>query len=276
MGVYMNIVFYSRYVGREGCCRIEDTGGGGYSFFGKVLVDHGYDINSCYDEITKKTLENYEILVITKPSNGSFSGKEIQVITEFVQKGGSLLLLHDEHGDYGNKTNLNDLSTNFGITFDDGLIGDCKDFKSGWLTRPIIHKFTNHPITKGVEKIWYWGCGVTGGTPIAKVCEKGITKNRAVIAATEYGCGRVVCIGSPWLFINDERYYSPCYYDEFQLGSNIINWLGGKPFIPMRRLPFRHLWIKIEAFSRMHPDMITVLSLILAIYGAIITIIQFI
>ncbi|KAF5436126.1 hypothetical protein C5S35_09500, partial [Candidatus Methanophagaceae archaeon] len=173
--VYMKILFYSRYVERGKGCRIEDTGGKGYSIFGDKLVKkHGCKINSCYDEITKKTLENYEILVIAKPSNSRFSkNKEIPVITDFVQNGGGLFLLHDEPGDYGNKTNLNDLSREFGITFDEGLIGDCKDFKSGWLTRPIIHEFENHPITKGVKKIWYWGCGVTGETPTAKVCEMG-------------------------------------------------------------------------------------------------------
>lgn len=273
----MNILFYSRHVGRGQGCRIEDTGGGGYSLFGKVLVDHGFNTSSCYYEITKEALENCNILIIAKPSNSKFSKEiEIPVITEFVKNGGGLFLLHDEPGDYGNKTNLNDLSRVFKITFDDGLIGGCKDFKSGWLTRPIIHEFTNHPITEGVKNIWYWGCGVTGGSPIAQVCEMGITKNKAVvIAATEYKDGRVVCIGSPWLFINDERYYSPHYYDEFQLGLNIINWLGEKQNIQIKRFPFRNRWVKYKAFSRMHPDMITFISLLLALYGTFITIIQF-
>ena len=278
----MKILFYSRYVERGKGCRIEDTGGKGYSIFGDKLVKkHGCKINSCYDEITKKTLENYEILVIAKPSNSRFSkNKEIPVITDFVQNGGGLFLLHDEPGDYGNKTNLNDLSREFGITFDEGLIGDCKDFKSGWLTRPIIHEFENHPITKGVKKIWYWGCGVTGETPTAKVCEMGITKNKAVIAATEYGSGRVVCIGSPWLFCNDERYYSPYYYDEFQLGLNIISWLGKESSpMPMERWPnhsFWHCWIRLKALIRSHPDMfewvtffLAIVALLLAICGLI-------
>ena len=265
----MNILFYSRHIGRGNGCRIEDTGGKGYSYFGKVLRDYGYCTDSHYDEIKKEILANYEILIIARPFNSKFSKKnEIPVITEFVQNGGGLFLLHDEPGDYGNKTNLNDISIKFGITFDEGLIGGCKDFKSGWLTRPIIHEFADHPITKGVKNIWYWGCGVTGGTPIAKVCKRGITREKAVIAATECeGGGRVVCIGSPWLFGNDERYYSPYYYDAFQLGLNIINWLGGEQFIQMKRLPFRNYWIKLKAFSRMHPDMVALMGLILAIIG---------
>lgn len=270
----MNILFYSRHVGQGHGCRIEDTGGGGYSFFGEVLVKHEHNISSCYDEITKKALNNCKILIIAKPFATRFSKEtEIPVIKDFIKNGGGLFLLHNETGDYGNKTNLNDLSEIFGITFDDGLIGNHDDFKSGWLTRPTINEFKKHPITKGVKNIWYWGCGVTGGTPIAGVCDIDATKNKVAIAATEYENGKVVCIGSPWLFINDERYYSPYYYDEFQLGLNIISWLGGEQNVRMKRFPFRNRWIKYKAFSRMHPDFIMFISLILAFYGILMTII---
>jgi hypothetical protein len=285
----MNILFYSRYVERGKGCRIEYTGGKGYSFFGKELMNQGCEINSCYDKIEAGTLKSYEILVIARPSNNRFSRGEIYEILKFVREGGGLFLLHDEPGDYGNKTNLNDISTNFGIRFNEGLIGGCDDFKSGWLTRPVIHRFTKHPITKGVEKIWYWGCGVTGGTPIANVCEKGITKNKAVIAATECGSGKVVCIGSPWLFCNDERYYSPYYYDEFQLGLNIINWLGEKKSpMQIKRWSFRYSplcrrWIRAKAYIRRHPDffewltfILAIAALILALFGLIPPISQFI
>ncbi|MEA3281611.1 MAG: hypothetical protein U9Q68_03485, partial [Euryarchaeota archaeon] len=157
----MKILFHSRYVERGKGCRIEDTGGKGYSFFREELVGYGYVINSCYDPIEAGTLKPYGILVIARPSNHIFSGAEIYEVSKFVQKGGGLFLVHDEPGDYGNKTNLNAISSVFGIKFDEGLIGGCGDFKSGWLTRPVIRIFTEHPITKGVEKIWYWGCGVT-------------------------------------------------------------------------------------------------------------------
>ena len=278
----MKILFHSRYVERGKGCRIEYTGGKGYSFFRDELVRHGCEINSCYDPIEAGTLKPYEILVIARPSNNKFSGVEIKEVLNFVQGGGGLFLLHDEPGDYGNKTNLNDISKNFGIRFDEGLIGGCDDFKSGWLTRPVIRIFTEHPITKGVEKIWYWGCGVTGGVSIIPVCEKGITKDKAGIAsATEWGRGKVVCIGSPWLFCNDERYYSPYYYDEFQLGLNIISWLGGKES-PMQmkkewlRNPFWRWWMRIKAVIRRYPDLLegivfilAILALILAIWGLI-------
>ena len=288
----MKILFHSRYVERGMGCRIEYTGGKGYSFFRDELVRHGCVINSCYDQIEAGTLKLYEILVIARPSNRIFSGAEIKEVLNFVEGGGGLFLLHDDPGDYGNKTNLNAISGKFGINFDEGLIGGCDDFKSGWLTRPVIHIFTKHPITKGVEKIWYWGCGVTGGTPIANVCEKGITKNTAVmavIAATEWKGGKVVCIGSPWLFCNDERYYSPYYYDEFQLGLNIISWLGEKesPMQMKKGWLFRHplwrRWIRAKAVIRRHPDMfewitfiLAILALLLALCGLIPPLIQFI
>ena len=278
----MKILFYSRYVERGKGCRIEYTGGKGYSFFREELVRHGCEVSRCYDQIEAGTLKPYEILVIAKPSNNKFLGKEIKDILNFVQDGGGLFLLHDEPGDYGNNTNLNDISRKFGIEFDEGLIGGCDDFKSGWLTRPVIHIFTEHPITKGVEKIWYWGCGVTGGVSIIPVCERGITKDNVGIAsATECGHGKVVCIGSPWLFCNDERYYSPHYYDEFQLGLNIISWLGGKES-PMQmkkewlRNPFWRWWMRIKAVIRRHPDLLegivfilAIIALILAIWGLI-------
>ena len=114
----MNILFYSRHVGQGHGCRIEDTGGGGYSFFGEVLVDHGHNISSCYDEITKEALENCKILIIAKPFDSRFSKEtEIPMIKKFIQEGGGLFLLHNETGDYGNKTNLNDLSKEFEIEF---------------------------------------------------------------------------------------------------------------------------------------------------------------
>ena len=267
----MKILFHSRYVERGKGCRIEDTGGKGYSFFREELVRHGCEVNSCYDPIGAGTLRPYGILVIARPSNSNFSKAEIREVSEFVRKGGGLFLLHDDPGDYGNKTNLNEISGKFGITFDEGLIGGCVDFKSGWLTRPVIRIFAEHPITRGVEKIWYWGCGVTGGVSIRSVCEKGITNDKVrIAAATEWWRGKVVCIGSPWLFCNDERYYSPYYYDEFQLGLNIISWLGGKE-PPMQikkewlRNPFWSWWMYRKAFIRRHPDLLEGITFILAI-----------
>jgi hypothetical protein len=258
----MNILFYTRHVLPGKGCRIEDTGGGGYSRFCHLLKGLGHHVTSQYGLITRSLLTEQQVVVIPRPCS-EFDAAEVTRIGEYVENGGGVLLMHHEHGDRGNGTNLNTLSRRFGIRFNNDLVGGCErfSFRSGWLTRPVIHDLDRaHPIVQGVSRIWYWGCSIKGGTRVASVCPRGVSPGKVVISAKEgigQGKGRVLCIGSSTLLINDEASYSPYYRDEFRLGINAIYWLGKQPVlgksIAISKIWFvRRPWLRLKGWVRSH------------------------
>ncbi|MDD4653532.1 MAG: hypothetical protein PHQ34_15020, partial [Methanothrix sp.] len=67
------------------------------------------------DRITDEILNNYDILIIKTPS--AYQPSEIEAIVRFVDNGGGLFLIGDHTNFAGIGTNLNQLSSRFGIEF---------------------------------------------------------------------------------------------------------------------------------------------------------------
>lgn len=106
-------------------------------------------------EISAGQLAKCDLLFIHIPS-AQFSSKEVESITDYLQKGGAMFLVMDE--DYWatlEQTNVNDLITPFGIQYG----SDSPDTLSGGYTKAGL--ITNEPL-----KITYHGGRiVNGGTP---------------------------------------------------------------------------------------------------------------
>ncbi|WP_371803010.1 Gldg family protein [Candidatus Lokiarchaeum ossiferum] len=97
-------------------------------------------------------LEKYRMVVIGGPRESQFSEMEIKVLVEFVKKGGSLLIVHDEGGDYGANTNLSALTHHFGFEFSNNIVFDSMNFQ-GKQTRVIVKDFEAHPTTRNLDGI---------------------------------------------------------------------------------------------------------------------------
>ena len=93
------------------------------SFF-ELLQSKGYNIHltNSNQKLADLDFENMRTLLIGVPQNGFYFQEEINSILNFVRNGGSLLIFHRYGGDLLQKTNLNDLTSHFGIYFENTIV----------------------------------------------------------------------------------------------------------------------------------------------------------
>lgn len=106
------------------------TANGRYSAFAKLLRRDGYQIERLQKRFSAETLDGIDIVVIANPINkrnqknwtlptpSAFSKKEIHVLHDWVENGGSLLLIADHMPFPGG---AGDLASSFGIHFSNGF-----------------------------------------------------------------------------------------------------------------------------------------------------------
>ncbi|MHA1820797.1 MAG: Gldg family protein [Promethearchaeota archaeon] len=102
-------------------------------------------------EITEEKLAPYKLLIIGNP-RAQYTIEEINVILEFVKKGGRLLIFSDEGGDISNKTNLNGITRHLGFEILPNLVFDNSE-NAGKVIWPVFGRFYSHPITAKLSKI---------------------------------------------------------------------------------------------------------------------------
>ncbi|MFW9950941.1 MAG: hypothetical protein ACFFKA_12560, partial [Candidatus Thorarchaeota archaeon] len=114
---------------------IEDPG---FTEFIEFLLNSGLKLGKIEAGISYGKLSGYNIFIIGVSYAGSyFSDEEVNDIIKYVDDGGSLLIINDRGGDYENKSNLNEVSKNFGIKFNPDQLYDNEAFSKD-NSRPII------------------------------------------------------------------------------------------------------------------------------------------
>jgi len=199
------------------------------------------------DEVTADFLQDIDIFVLTS-INKSFSPNEKHVIWEFVEKGGSLLVLGDHTNVGGIQEPLNDLLSPVEISFrfDSALP---LDSKFNWLT---CYQFMHHPITYNIKNFDEIQISVGASLNISlnsipiiigryALSDTGDPLNKDIsylgdykynqgeqlgdvilAAATFYGEGRVVVFGDTSTFQNSALPYS------YSFIHNVILWLDSE------------------------------------------------
>jgi len=207
----------------------------GYTYFRDFLELSGFEVESLKEgPITLSKLRAYSVLVLPLPRK-PFLKEEVAAIISFVEGGGGLFIIGDCGGDQFWGSNINNLSSVFGITFNSDII------KSP-MEPIVIAQFKPHPVTIGVKQIVCqtgsslsiarnalglatandeaWADKLTGRLGIPEPGEaKG--RNVTVLAVSNFGLGRVVCLGSSTLFSD-----SHLLNDHKKLGLNILRWLS--------------------------------------------------
>lgn len=130
----------------------------GYDAFGRLLERDGYVVRSAETEIDESLLAQCGILVISNalfggrgepwvlPAHSAFSTEEIQVLTEWVVDGGSLLLIADHMPLPGAAA---DLAAAFGIVFYNGFAMSSVDQNSTFVLSRGAGTLMDHAITRG-------------------------------------------------------------------------------------------------------------------------------
>ncbi|MHA1836147.1 MAG: hypothetical protein ACTSYQ_04400 [Candidatus Odinarchaeia archaeon] len=155
--------------------------------------------------ITLNKIKKYDIFIIAGPDMSKFRDSEIQDIIEYVSQGGKLILMSDAGGDKGHMTNLNKISTVFGVEFNANQVIDSK-VNRGIETVPVISNIKKHKITDGVSSISYrTGCSlkVKGDAEILiRSNQTSEPPNAPLMAVSYYKKGVVICLGTYELFRN--------------------------------------------------------------------------
>ncbi|MFX0059590.1 MAG: hypothetical protein ACFE85_15710 [Candidatus Hodarchaeota archaeon] len=195
--------------------------------------------------LTKKVLDNVDILVIGNPIDDYFSNIEIKEIVDFVRNGGGTLLISEYGADYLQKTNLNDISaTHFGIHFEKNIVKrSTKDDQNSSSIVKIYNSF-NHEITNSLREIVIGGsCSLfldKEAEALLKVVRKNVwteifngstnkwikdqEQEQIIAACTEFGQGKVVAFGDIDIFCNGSN-FGINSFDNQKLIENTVNWL---------------------------------------------------
>lgn len=216
------LVFFDQTQNERG--RLDST----YSELGKLLKDNDYDVEP-YTEfmILPKNLENCAVLVLGCPNSSKLRQAEIDALKKFVRNGGGLFLLSLSGGDRGLMNNMSSISEAFGIEFENTAIKDDRN-NAGLPTMPLIKEFTGHPITNDIKDILVpSACSLKvteKATIVAKTADTADPPSKPIIAAAEFGKGKVVCSGSYEVFRRGGGLKHP---GNVQFAVNAFLWLSG-------------------------------------------------
>jgi len=239
------------------------TAGGRYKPFADLVANDGYRVSSNREKFTRPALEKCEILVIanamgpdgtddTAAAKSAFTETECDAVRDWVNDGGSLLLITD-HQPFGDAAES--LSKRFGVEMSKGMTRDPENSERD---RPAQILFTraknllgDHPITRGrdeserLNRIKTFAGqslkGPAGSTAILKLAETATddvgdkevsAAGRAQGVALRYGKGRVVVLGeaaelSAQLLGLEKFGMNVPGLDNRQMALNLMHWLSG-------------------------------------------------
>lgn len=202
-----------------------------------------YTVINSAGKINDKLLENADLLILGCPVNHYLLGDEIKNIVDFVMSGGSLLVASEYGGDSVQKTNLNDLTSYFGIYFENTAVRTKKE-ETGSTSLPMITEIIEHELTKNIKKIVLggtcslrtakdaFGVFLTGKDTWIEIYDnlnntwiKNEDVNVPIIAITTYGQGRVVAIGDIDIFAGNPE-FGLNTLDNKKVIMNVFNWFS--------------------------------------------------
>jgi len=222
-----------------------------FNEFTHFLFTSGYKlgkIQAGFDSLKK--LEGYDAIIISTPNNQRIQSNEIEIIEKYVKNGGSLLVLSSMGGDYSNKTNLNELTHQFGFEFASDEVNDSMNYIN-LQRRPILINFTPHVVTEQVKKIVYSSaCSIRvldfiddTDIKIEVVVKSGINcwhrkfeaddnewieedySKMPLMVVIEYFKGKVIGFGNLSMFSSLGREYGFSAFDNDIIIANILQWL---------------------------------------------------
>jgi hypothetical protein len=199
-----------------------------YSILRDSLRSEGLEVEVYNDfPISEKSLK-CDVFVFACPDGSKLGKNEIDAITNFVEKGGGLLIIGNAGGDRGLRTNMNEILNQFGIEMFSDQVKDEANNEFNMPTHPVINDVKDHPIGNGVaEIVIVAGCSVRGSSNmqgVAYTSPAAEPPNTPILVAGEYKQGRVVAVGSYRLFSNYGAGLSLRNNRTFAM--NMFRWLG--------------------------------------------------
>ncbi|MFQ5441307.1 MAG: DUF4350 domain-containing protein [Thermodesulfobacteriota bacterium] len=202
-----------------------------YSKFYKMIKKSGASMAVNKKALTPGSLSEFDAYVVAGPSK-DFSPGELTELREFVNDGGSLLVLLHISGPVAR------LTEQFGIVVSNFVISEHLNTIKNKSQDFHVRDFSPHPVTRGLKEIAVfgtWGLMTEkGGAVVAKTSEKAwadLNRNRdfdkdepeqsfGIIGVSEYGEGKVVVVADDAPFAN----LFIGMADNSKLARNIVRW----------------------------------------------------
>ncbi|MBI5641981.1 MAG: hypothetical protein HY954_00745 [Deltaproteobacteria bacterium] len=202
-----------------------------YTQFYDNIRKSGSEVSLNKKPITPKALERVKTYIIAGPAQ-PITKDEIETLRNFVNNGGNLLLLLHISGPVA------PLSVEFGIVVSNFVISDVAGNINNKSQDFYVTSFARHPVTAGLNKIAVYGTwglmAEVNAEVLAGTSDKAwadMNRNRefdkdeptqsfGVIAANEYGKGKVVVVADDAPFAN--QFIGEA--DNKKLADNIIRW----------------------------------------------------
>jgi hypothetical protein len=239
------------------------TSSGRYKPFAQIIGNDGYQVMPNKEKFTRELLSKGEILIIANAlgaqgmgapgaSNSAFTDAECDAVRDWVQAGGSLLLITD-HAPFGSAAES--LARRFGVDMSKGYTSDPSNSEGGASSLVFTRKnklLGDHAITKGrddserINRIQTFTGqslkGPSGSVAILKLGDTAVdggadgkstsAAGRAQGLAFAFGKGRVVVMGEAAelsaQLIGTERFgMNVPGLDNRQMALNIMHWLSG-------------------------------------------------
>jgi len=199
----------------------------GYSFLGRVFNRYGAATKFSTTKPTADVLEKANMYLIVDPDTTKenpnpnyIQPDDVRVISDWVKKGGTLLLLGNDSGN-AEFRHFNQLAAVFGVHFN----GDSYNRVTG-LNFPMgaINIDASNPIFKSTKKIYIKELSTLNMQSPAKAV---LTKEGNIImAVAKYGKGTVFALGDPWLY---NEYTSgiklPKEFENYKAAEELVQWL---------------------------------------------------
>ncbi len=197
-----------------------------FSDFLKLLQNLNLKIEKNQNkDLTKKVLENVDILVLGNPIDDYFSNIEIKDIVSYVRTGGHLIIISEYGADYLQKTNLNDIANHFGFLFEKNLIKE-ENLKNHNCSSILhIHEFPETDFLNGLREVTIGGtCSLylkKGANALLETSklnnwseiynnsseewEKDKEQLHVIAAYAKFGQGKVIALGDIDIFSSDDN-----------------------------------------------------------------------
>jgi len=128
---------------------LEEPDKGGYSFLKEALERQGYVTRALSLYESKTIPPNASVLVLGGPQK-QVSREEQALLTDYVHKGGRLLVLLDP----GSKAGLEGMLGDWGLQADNRTVLDTQTIQGGDLTMPVVNTYGTHEITQDLGQVF--------------------------------------------------------------------------------------------------------------------------
>ena len=204
----------------------EDISNGGFGMIGKQFESKGAQLQTSLTAPTATTLNKAAVYLIVDPDNlkdnpapNYMNAKDASVISNWVKEGGVLVLFANDSANC-DLAHFNILSEKFGIQFTNESINMVKglEYEMG-----AAYPVEPNEVLKFETKIFVKDISAIKLTGTAKAIA--VANEQVVAAIANYGKGKVIAIGDPWLYNEyvDGRKL-PKSFQNFEAMQQLVNW----------------------------------------------------